>query len=536
MYDKRNDKYTLNLLNEESGTEYLLYDEGVKEVNSATYYETSLSWDKDFEDIHTVSGLLVATIREQIYANAGDLQRSLPYRNIGFAGRFTYAYSSRYFTEFNFGYNGSERFSKKERYGFFPSVGLGWIISNENFWGPGIKDKISNFKLKATYGFVGNDEIGSADDRFFNLSNVNMTSTARSASFGTYGNRGGRTLNGISISRYGNDDITWETAEKFNFGLELGLFEMFDIQADLFYENRTNILMTRESIPATMGLQANIRANVGEAISQGIDMSLNFNHAFNTKSWMSALANFTYATSEFSVYEEPDYDGMPWLSRVGQSLSQSRGYVAERLFVDEEEVRNSPTQFGDYGAGDIKYKDINNDGKITELDKVFIGYPTSPEIVYGFGLSGGHNNFDLSFFFQGLGRESFWIDPEATAPFIDQQKALLKVYADNHWSETNRDLYALWPRLSETIIENNVQHSTWFMRNGSFLRLKSLEFGYTLPREITSSAKISNLRLYVSGTNLFIISKFKMWDAEMGGNGLGYPIQKVYNIGLQLSF
>lgn len=536
MYDKRNDKYTLNLLNEESGTEYLLYDEGVKEVNSATYYETSLSWDKDFEDIHTVSGLLVATIREQIYANASDLQRSLPYRNIGFAGRFTYAYSSRYFTEFNFGYNGSERFSKKERYGFFPSVGIGWIISNENFWKQGIKESISNLKLKATYGLVGNDEIGSPEDRFFYLSNVNMNSTAQSASFGTYGNRGGRTLNGISISRYGNDDITWETAEKFNFGLELGLFEMFDIQADLFHENRTNILMTRESIPATMGLQANIRANVGEAISQGIDMSLNFNHAFNTKSWMSALANFTYATSEFSVYEEPDYDGMPWLSRVGQSLSQSRGYVAERLFVDEEEVRNSPTQFGDYGAGDIKYKDINNDGKITELDQVFIGYPTSPEIVYGFGLSGGHNNFDLSFFFQGLGRESFWIDPEATAPFIGQQKALLKAYADNHWSETNRDLYALWPRLSETIIENNVQHSTWFMRDGSFLRLKSLEFGYTLPRKISSIAKISNLRLYVSGTNLFIISKFKMWDVEMGGNGLGYPIQKVYNIGLQLSF
>lgn len=187
-------------------------------------------------------------------------------------------------------------------------------------------------------------------------------------------------------------------------------------------------------------------------------------------------------------------------------------------------------------AGDIKYKDINKDGKITELDIVPIGYPTSPEIVYGFGLSGGYKGFDLSCFFQGLAHESFYIDAAATSPFVDGQNALLKAYADDHWSEDNRNLYALWPRLSETVNENNSKNSTWFLRNGSFLRLKSVEFGYSLPKEFISRAKIANLRVYFSGTNLLTFSKFDLWDPEMGGNGLGYPIQKVYNFGIQLSF
>ncbi len=535
-YDKAEDEYKLRLINENSGKEYLEYQENTKDINSTTYFESALNWDQTYAEKHAVSGLLVFTLREQIYANAGDLQKSLPYRNIGYAGRFTYAYDSRYFTEFNFGYNGSERFSQKERFGFFPSVGLGWIVSNENFWNEGLKQTISKLKFKATYGLVGNDAIGSADDRFFYLSNVNMNNGGKGASFGTYGNSGGRTLNGISISRYPNADITWETAEKYNLGVELGLWSKLEIQADLFRENRTNVLMDRSAIPSTMGLQANVRANVGEARSQGVDMSLNFNHSFNKDFWITALANFTYATSEFTVYEEPDYEEMPWLSFVGQSLNQNWGYVAERLFVDDDEVRNSPIQFGDYGAGDIKYKDVNGDGKISSLDKVFMGYPMSPEIVYGFGFSSGFKGWDLSVFFQGLGRESFWIDPTSTAPFINQQNALLKVYADSHWSEDNRDLYALWPRLSETISENNTQSSTWFMRDGSFLRLKSLEFGYTLPASVVSKAKITKLRIYASGTNLLTFSKFSLWDPEMGGNGLGYPIQRVFNLGLQLSF
>ncbi len=530
-YDKKEDTYLLEELNQ--GTEHLDYNEGEKKVNSATYFETALNWTRTFEEKHATNALLVYTMREELIGNAGDLQQSLPYRNIGLAGRLTYAYDSRYFVEANFGYNGSERFSQKERFGFFPSMGLGWFLSNENFFPAALKSSITKLKFKGTYGLVGNDAIGSASDRFFYLANVNMGDGGHGSSFGTMNSN---RLSGVSISRYPNDDITWETARKLNIGLELGMWDRLDIQADVFTEDRSNILMTRSSIPTTMGLQAASRANVGEATSRGFDMSLNFNHSFNKDLWVSAMGNFTYATSEFKVYEEPDYSETPWRSRVGHSLNQRWGYVAERLFIDEYEINNSPIQFGDYMAGDIKYKDINRDGSITEQDQVPMGYPTSPEIVYGFGASGGWKNFDLSFFFQGLARESFWIDSESTSPFLDRQNALLQVYADNHWSENNRNVYALWPRLSETIIENNTKTSNWFMRDGAFLRLKSLEFGYTVPERIASRAKMTNLRFYFSGTNLLTFSKFDLWDPEMGGNGLGYPIQKVYNFGVQVSF
>ncbi len=534
-YDKATDQYTLAPLNEKNGTEYLGYKEGDKTINATTYFEGALNWNRTFNEKHALSGLMVYTMREQLNANAGDLQKSLPYRNMGLAGRATYAYSSRYFGELNFGYNGSERFSKNERFGFFPSAGIGWLVSNEGFWSEGLKKTINKLKLKATFGLVGNDAIGDDSDRFFYLSNVNMDDSGRSSSFGTYGNMGGRTLNGVSISRYANSYITWEKAQKLNLGLELGLWNALDIQVDVFKENRSNILMNRY-IPTTLGLQAPTRANVGGASSKGIDVSLNYKHSFRKDLWLTGLANFTYATSKFTIYEEPDYSSTPWLSRVGRSLNQNWGYVAERLFVDDEEIRNSPAQFGNYRAGDIKYKDINRDGKISELDKVPLGYPTSPEIVFGFGFSGGYKAFDLSCFFQGLARESFWIDANATSPFIDGQNALLKVYADDHWSEDNRNSHALWPRLSQTLISNNSEPSSWFMRDGSFIRLKSVEFGYSLPSRIISRAKMTSLRFYFSGTNLLTFSKFKLWDPEMGGNGLGYPVQKVYNFGLQLSF
>jgi TonB-linked SusC/RagA family outer membrane protein len=550
-YNKLKDEYTLATLNETTGTEYLNYMEGPKTITATTYFESALTWNQTYNEDHTLSGLLVYTMRNQLNSNAGSLQKSLPYRNIGLAGRATYAYASKYFAEFNFGYNGSERFAKKERFGFFPSAGGGWYISNEDFWSEELTKTVNKLKLKATYGLVGNDAIGNEDDRFFYLSNVNPNDGNLSSSFGEYGNSGGRSLAGYSISRYPNDAITWETAKKLNAGFELGLWDKIEIIADFFKEHRENILMDRASIPSTMGLQAGVRANVGEAESRGIDLSLEYNHSINKDVWISGMANFTYATSEFSVYEEPDYSDTPWKSRVGYSLNQMWGYVAERLFVDEDEVRNSPVQFGDYMAGDIKYKDINGDGKITELDMVPIGYPTSPEIVYGFGLSGGWKNVDLSFFFQGLARESFMISQThdysydsgmqyyklnsiGTAPFIGGASALLDVYAQDHWSEDNRNIYALYPRLSDSYVQNNIQSSTWWMRDGSFLRLKSLEAGYTFPTKWISPAK--SLRLYFSGNNLFTFSKFKLWDAEMGGNGLGYPVQRVYNFGLQLSF
>lgn len=541
-YDKYTDTYQLYALNPESGTDYLTYNEGDKNITTTTYSELALNYDRTFNDKHAISGLLVSTMRNYLQANAGSLALSLPARNMGISGRFTYSYDSRYFTEFNFGYNGSERFAKKERFGFFPSMGLAWIASNEKFWTDGIKRIVSNFKLKGTYGLVGNDAIGDQNDRFFYLSEVNMNSGNRAFVFGEdlqyYSN-------GVEISRYSNDLITWETARKLNLGAEIGLFEKMDIMVDVYREHRSNILMNRSSIPTTMGLNATPQANIGEAVGRGIDFSLDYNQAFDNGWWLTGRINLTYAKAEYKVYEEVDNTLTPWLSHIGRPVTQQWGYIAERLFVDEYEVENSPTQtFGEYMGGDIKYRDINNDGIISSLDRVPIGYPTEPEIIYGFGFSSGYKGFDFSCFFQGLAHESFWIDATNTSPFIDtdnngtvvSKNSLLQVYADDYWSTTNRNIYALWPRLSDHIIQNNVQRNTWFMRDGSFLRLKSMEFGYTIPQRILDRYMIRNLRLYVSGTNLLTFSKFDLWDPEMGGNGLGYPIQKVFNLGVQLSF
>ena len=516
------------------GTEYLGYGElpGEREQSSSFYFEGSLNHAREFGK-HGVSSLLVFQARQSLNANAGSLQLSLPYRNLGLSGRATYAYDSRYFLEFNFGYNGSERFDKNNRFGFFPSAGAAWLISNERFW-KDIKPIVNNLKFRYSYGLIGNDQIGSAYDRFFYLSEVNMDDGGRGAVFGQeYNTR----YNGISILRYSNPYISWEKSYKQNFALEIGMWDELSVIAEYFTEKRANILMSRASIPNTMGLTATPRANVGEASGKGVDVMLEYQKVWSKDFWSSARANFTYATSKYEVYEEPEYRE-PWRSRVGYSLHQARGYIAERLFVDDEEAASSPPQYIGttiYGGGDIKYLDVNRDGKITEADMVPIGHPTVPEIVYGFGVSTGYKGFDCSLFFQGAARQSFWINPGGTAPFINDAQ-ILKAYADSYWSEENQDIYALWPRLSPSWNSNNFTTSTWFMRDGSFLRLKQVEVGYTIPQRFTEKIKMNNLRFYVSGTNLLLFSKFKMWDVEMAGNGLGYPNQRVINFGLNLSF
>ena len=540
-YDFQSDQYTLIALNPNQGTEYLEYQEGAKTIANTVYFEGALNYNRTINERHELSGMLVGIIREEKYANNGNLQTSLPYRNLGLSGRFTYALDSKYFGEFNFGFNGSERFAKNERFGFFPSFGFGWYASNEEFLKP-YEDIITKLKLKGTYGLVGNDQIGSSADRFFYISQVNLNDGPMGSMFGQ---EFSNWINGVSIDRYANDQITWEKATMMNLGLELGLFGKIDFQADYFTEYRSNILMDRAQIPATMGLQAPIRANVGEASSKGFEFTIDYKDDLTSDLFVSARANFSYATSQYEVYEELDYvtAGLPWRSRIGLNLSQPWGYIAERLFIDEADIANSPVQtFGEYMPGDIKYKDINNDGVIDINDEVPIGYPTTPEIIYGFGVSSSYKNFDLSFFFQGSARSSFFIDAYRTSPFIDTSgsaignNALLTEWANDHWSENDRNLYAAWPRLSDQLIDNNNRNSTWWLRDGSFLRLKSLEIGYSMNEELIQKAKLESARLYISTTNLFTISKFKIWDVEMGGNGLGYPIQRGINLGLNMNF
>tara|TARA_A100001015_G_scaffold111876_1_gene124244 strand:- start:1141 stop:4272 length:3132 start_codon:yes stop_codon:yes gene_type:complete len=540
-YDFQSDVYSLIALNPNQGTEYLEYNEGSKVISNSVYFEGSLNYNRIIQEKHNISGMLVGILRELKYANNGNLQTSLPYRNIGLSGRFTYAFDSKYFAEFNFGLNGSERFAKSERFGFFPSFGFGWYVSNETFMEK-YEDVITKLKLKGTYGLVGNDQIGSAEDRFFYISQVNLNDGGMGSMFGEeFSNY----INGVSIDRYANDQITWEKATMTNIGFELGLFGKFDLQADYFTEYRSNILMDRAQTPSTMGLQAAIRANVGEASSEGFEFTIDYKESFRNDLYISARANFSYATSKYEVYDELDFisAGLPWRSRIGLNLSQPYGYIAERLFIDEADIANSPLQtFGEYMPGDIKYKDINNDGIIDINDEVPIGYPSTPEIIYGFGISSSYKNLDLSFFFQGSARSSFFIDAYRTSPFIDTSgsaignNALLTAWANDYWSEDNRNLYAAWPRLSDQLIDNNNRNSTWWLRDGGFLRLKSIEIGYSFKTENFNKIKLDALRVYLSGTNLLTFSKFKIWDVEMGGNGLGYPIQKGVNFGINMNF
>ncbi len=544
-YSLRDNTYNVYLINEEDGRETLDYDEGTKEINSTIWGEAALDYYRSFGK-NTISGMVIGYLQERLNPNAGSIQQSLPFRNVGLSGRATYGYDNRYHVEFNFGYNGSERFYKTQRWGFFPSAGVAWTVSNEPFFDK-LKDNINLLKFRATYGFAGKDDIGDAGDRFFYLSEVNLSNSSYGAVFGR---DNGYAKPGISISRYSDPNITWETSRDANFAVELGLFRKFNLIAEYYVRNRYNILQTRASTPASMGLWAQPQTNIGEATGRGVDLDLSFNQTFANSMFIQAMANFTYASAKFKVYEEYEYPGAWWRSRVGYPITQQWGYIAQSLFADEAEVANSPVQnFGQYMAGDIKFKDVNGDGRITELDMVPLGYPTTPEIIYGFGMSGGNRSFDISVFFQGAGRTSFWMDPEATAPFnayyystaernsgIRYVNQLLKSYADSYWSEDNRDLYAMWPRLSTFPINNNTQRSTWFMRNGQFLRLKHVELGYKLPERVISRLGMSAARIYVSGVNLFTWSKFKTWDIEMGGNGLRYPNQKVYNLGVLVDF
>lgn len=529
----------LTPLNPNGGTEYLNFNQGDKIVNTVTYAEFATNYSRTFNDKHAVSGMLIGILRNFLNANAGDLQGSLPARNLGLSGRFTYGYDNRYLAELNFGYNGSERFAANHRFGFFPSAGVGWIVSNEKFFEP-LQNIVSNLKLRATFGLVGNDQIGRSSDRFFYLSNVNPNNDGNGYHFGI---DQGHYVTGYSVSRYANTDITWEKATTTNLGLDLAFHNGINIVVDAYRAVRSNILMQRSTIPSTMGLEAGVQANVGEASSRGVDVALSYSKNFKNDMWLQARANMTYATSKFRINEEPKYpDELKYLSKIGQSLEQVYGLVAERLFVDDIEARKSPVQsFGGNPpmGGDIKYRDINGDGKITSLDIVPLGHPKTPEITYGFGFSFGYKNFDISTFFQGNARVSFFINPYNISPFVQNggsQNGLLSAIADSHWSEDNQNLHAFWPRFDAQFNNNNSQNSNWWLRDGTFMRLKTAELGYTFTRKTLKRIGFSNFRVYANGQNLFAFSKFKLWDPEMGGNGLGYPVQAVYNLGINFGF
>jgi TonB-linked SusC/RagA family outer membrane protein len=543
-FDQITGEYKLFPLNPNSGNQYLGNVEPERDANAQYYYEAILNWNRTFGD-HNVSGTIVGTAQENLITGGSNLTiyETLPEKNLGIAGRFSYNYMERYYIEPSFGYNGSEKFTGDKRYGFFPALGVGWILSNESFF-ESIKDNtiISMLKFKASWGKGGNDAISGRGGRFFFLSDISYNADA---SF-RWGQDFLNAYDGYTIRRYANPNITWEESNKYNYGFELNLFkdDAVKLQVEYFVENRDKIYMERQNFPKSAGLEAAISGNVGKVDAHGIDASIDYQYFFNKDLWIQGRGNFTYATNKYVELDEKDYPDK-YLKRRGHNINQRWGLIAERLFVDEHEIANSPTQdWGAYMAGDIKYKDVNGDGVVNSNDEVPMGFPVdTPEIQYGFGLSVGYKNFDFSFFIQGNARVSFFIDPTSDtdddgnmlgiAPFVNQRNAL-PIIARDYWSETNPNPHAFWPRLSTTPVENNTRQSSWWLRDGSFMRLKNLEIGYNLPGIDKIGVKAS--RVYVSGENLFVVSPFKLWDPEMGRKGLGYPPNRRVNVGLQLSF
>jgi len=540
-YDEFTDKYVLQEVFRGAD---VLGDPSISRASEfRLYFEGGLTYTRRINNTHDIMALLIYTQEENKNTNNWDpstIQRTLPSRLQGVRGRINYGFRDRYLAELSLTYNGSEKFNKDHRYGLFPAMGLGYIISNEKFWEP-MQKIIPMLKFKYSLGQVGNDQIAGPNDRFFFLSDISINSG---------GYRWGTDYNSdygmFSINRYANPMITWEISVKQNFGIEMDLLKDRGLKfiLEYFTENRKQIYQERQNLPATMGLTSGVFGNVGQVKASGWDGSIDYNHNFNKDTWMTGRLNFTYAHNWIVQNEEPVYR-YPYLSNIGWPIDTWQGYVAERLFIDQADIDNSPDQqLGSIPRpGDIKYKDINGDGIINSDDKVHIGYPTVPEITYGFGLSGGYKNWDLSFFMQGQDRVSFFIDArgnggsdhQGITPFASGRN-LLQIIADDHWSPNNPVSHAFWPRLSAQTNSNNEQVSNWWLRSGRLLRMKNAELGYTIPKKLFGKLPVAMARVYVSGTNLFNITKFKLWDPEIGRSGFNYPLQRVYNVGLNLSF
>ncbi len=422
-----------------TGTGYMsldyVYPKGWTTIN----FEASATYDRVFADDHRVGALFLFNMRSKSMLRPTSYLEAWPYRNIGIAGRVTYAFRDKYFAEFNFGYNGSENFAPGKRFGFFPSYAIGYMISNESFWEP-LRDKINILKIRASYGTIGNDQIGGGR-RF--AYNTTLETGAYGFNFGTNAPASHTPpLNGITTKDYGNPNVTWEEATKADVGIELGLYDMLRIQADYFYEKREGIFIQRESQPSVVGTRVQQYVNLGRMRNQGFDMSLEFDKNINKDFWISARGNFTYNRTKKLYDDKPDQI-WKYQNKAGFANNQQFGLIAEGLFESEEDIANSPKQdFGTVRVGDIKYRDINGDGVVNTFDQVAIGYTTVPEINYGFGVSLGWKGLDVSVFFSGVGHVTRIIGGYnlygGASNYIRQGQIFADV-AENRWSLANPD-------------------------------------------------------------------------------------------------
>lgn len=508
------------------------------------YLEGSLNYNRLFAEKHRVGALLLYNQKIHTNTQAGSGDAALPYKSQGLAGRVTYAFRDTYFAEVNVGYNGSENFARGHRFGFFPAAAIGWMVSNEKWFEP-ITKTVDMLKLKASYGKVGNDDIG-GQRRWVYESSI---ATGGSWQYGQSADQGG---SGIRIGEVENLNASWEEALKLNVGIEFSLFNKVKVQADYFREERTGIFLQRAGLPAIVGISTIPYVNIGETLNQGFDSNIEYSQKIGNV-YVTARGNFTYNRNKLKNNDEPDWEHK-YQNRIGKPFGsggsmQPFGLVALGLFKSQEEIDNSPVQsFGEYRVGDIKYQDINGDGVINSQDQIAIGYTNLPEIMYGFGATAQWKNWDFNVFFQGAARTSFFLSGSSVKSLFSsgnlERSAVNENIYNNVWMSTNtpeQNANVLYPRLSNGSggagASNNTQTSTWWQRNGSFIRLKNMEIGYTLPKSLTSKTFIKSFRFYLSGSNLLTFAPFNMWDPEKGGGeGSGYPLNRVITIGFNANF
>lgn len=523
----------LDLIIDSYGQMFLDHSTGAGFGNRSTYLEGSITYDQTIASDHTVNALFMYNQRNY------DDGSALPFRYQGIAGRTSYMYKHRYVGEFNFGYNGSENFAKGNRFGFFPSFAAGWIVSEEKFM-ENINHVLTKLKLRGSWGLVGNDDVGV---RFPYISTIDGTGEYYWGYDRNQFHRAGRREGNVA-----NKNLKWETVAKTNLGLEIGLWNAVDFQVEVFKERRRDIFMRRTTMPASAGFILLPYANFGKVDNKGVEMSLNINKQLTKDFFISGIGTFTYASNK--IIEQDEAQGVIGTNRqrTGHSVGQHFGLIDDGLFTEDDFIdvekgilkEGIPQHtFSPVRPGDIKYVDVNNDGKIDALDYSPIGGTWDPKIVYGFGANMNYKDWDFAFFFQGNGKTDRIIGRSAYFLPGSGMGALGNMYenVDSRWTADNPQQNVFYPRLTAGQNENNQQSSTWWLKDMSMLRLKSIEVGYNIPKNAVRKMRLNGFRFYVRGTNLLTFSKFKLWDPEIDSTeGSRYPLVKSLSVGLSVNF
>lgn len=524
----------LNLIYEGSN------DLGYSRANNANrqfYTEAAINYDKDIDAKNHITAMILYNQREQVGAFADNLTASLPYRSNGLAGRATYSYADKYFAEVNFGYNGSENFAPSDQFGFFPSFGVGWVLSSEPFFKP-LSGVFQFFKLRYSDGTVGDG--GNGGRRFGYLTLVN--NSAPGFTFGTPGATRG--LSGVAITDYGTA-VRWAKSHKQDLGVELRtLGDKLSLTVDFFKEKRSGVFLQRGSLPNFVGLNNNPWGNLGIIENKGIDGTIELMPVQISKNMtLDMRGTFTFNKDKVIENDQPKQP-FDYMERRGSNYLSRWGYIAEGLFQTQDDIDKGPDQsaLGEQRIGDIMYKDMNGDGIINANDITRIGRGDVPAMIYGFGFNLTWKQFYIGAFFQGVADADRLLSGDGIIPFNNStgaERSNLFLKAEDRWTEENPNPDAFYPRLAygNSSNKNNAVASTWWVKDISFLRLKTMDVGYNLPKSTLKRVGLKSTRIYVQGVNLLYWSKFDLWDPELNtSNGTAYPNTRSINVGIQANF